>query len=211
MAAVFLRYSTLPEITPSRLLTRPPRPPQWSAAWKHNRRGKPVLAKSALSEDQIEVYKAFLKSYGAGGGGHLNVGNRTMPLEISEDDIRGCLTGLGPEPSSDMSATHRLSREVFRSEDIQLVDSAQQQTLISETDQSRTIREGSSVDSAVESAFSAGLLKLSEVVFAVGRGFAVMEFSFFCGSLCGHGGTLVFERSGQEWKRSDRSCHSYVN
>jgi hypothetical protein len=134
-----------------------------------------------------------------------------MPLEISEDDIRGCLTGLEPEPSSDMSAIHRLSREMFGSEDIEMVDSDRQQRLISETDPSRTIRKGMAVDSAVENAFSAGLLELSEVVFAVGRGFAVMEFGFSCGSLCGHGGTLVFERSGQEWKRSDRSCHSYVN
>src|ERR1035438_9709435 len=82
IAAIFLRYSTLPEIAPSRLLIRPPQPPEWSAAWKHDWRGKPVLAKS-LSEDQIEVYRAFLKSYGTVGGGRLNVGNRTIPLEIS--------------------------------------------------------------------------------------------------------------------------------
>jgi hypothetical protein len=210
-AVVYLRYSTLLKIAPPRFVIQPPQPPQWSAAWKHDRRRQPVLAKSAPSEDQIEVYKAFLKSYGTGSKWRLNVGNRTTTLEISEDDIRGCLAGLEPEPSSNFSAIHRLSSEMFRREKVQLVDAEQQQSLVSRTDPSRTIHEGESVDKAVEIAFSAGLLELSEVVFSVGRSFAVMEFSFSCGTLCGHGGTLVFERSGQEWKRSERSCHSYIN
>jgi len=95
-AVVYLRYSTLLEIAPPRFVIRPPQapqPPQWSAAWKHDRRRQPVLAKSAPSEDQIEVYRAFLNSYGTGGKGRLNVGNRTTTLEISEDDIRGCPYG----------------------------------------------------------------------------------------------------------------------
>jgi hypothetical protein len=100
---------------------------------------------------------------------------------------------------------------MFRREKVQLVDAEQQQSLVTRTDPSRTIREGESVDKAVAMAFSVALLELSEVVFSVGRVFAVMEFSFSCGMLCGHGGTLVFERSGQEWKRSERSCHSYIN
>lgn len=133
------------------------------------------------------------------------------PLEISEDDIRGCLTGLEPESSSDPYAIHRFWPEMFSREKVQLVDAEQQQSLVSRTDPSHAIREGESVDKAVEIAISAGLLELSEVVFSIGRVFAVMEFSFSCGALCGHGGTLVFERSGQEWKRSERSCHSYVN
>jgi hypothetical protein len=121
------------------------------------------------------------------------------------------LTGLEPESSSDFYAIHRLSPEMFRREKVQLVDAEQQQSLVTRTDPSRTIREGESVDKAVAMAFSVALLELSEVVFSVGRVFAVMEFSFSCGMLCGHGGTLVFERSGQEWKRSERSCHSYIN
>jgi hypothetical protein len=213
-AVVYLRYSTLLEIAPPRFVIRPPQapqPPQWSAAWKHDRRSQPVLAKSAPSEDQVDVYRAFLNSYGTGSKGRLNVGCRTTTLEISEDDIRGCLTGLEPESSSDFYAIHRLSPEMFRREKIQLVDAEQQQSLVSKTDPSRTIREGESVDKAVKIAFSAGLLELSEVVFSDGRVFAVMEFRFSCGTLCGHGGTLVFERSGREWKRSERSCHSYIN
>jgi hypothetical protein len=210
-AVVYLRYSTTPKIEPPRFVIRPAQEPQWSAAWRNDRRSRPVLAKSAPPEDQIEVYKAFLHSYGTGSSGHLNVGNRTMPLDLPEGDIRGCLAGLEPEPSSSISATHRLSSEMFRTENVRLVDAEQQRLLVSSADPGRTIREGESVDKAVESAFSVGLLELSEVVFSLRREFAVMEFSFSCGALCGHGGTLVFERSGQEWKRSDRSCHSYMN
>lgn len=79
-AVVYRRYSTLMEIAPLRFVIRPPeapQPPRWSAAWKFDRRSQPVLAKSAPSEEQVEVYRAFLNSYGAGSKGRLNVGNRT--------------------------------------------------------------------------------------------------------------------------------------
>lgn len=210
-AVVYLRYSTLLAISPPRFVIRPPKPPQWSPAWKRDLHRRIVLAKSVPSQDQIEVYHAFLIGYGTGSKWRLNVGNRTTPLDISEDDIRGCLTGLEPEPSSDLSAIHQFSSEVFRTDKVRLVESEQQRSIVSRTDPSHTIPEGESVDTAVEIAFSAGLLEMSEVVFSIGHSFAVMQFRFSCGSLCGNGGTLVFDRSGQKWKRSERSCHSYIN
>jgi hypothetical protein len=169
------------------------------------------LAKSTLSEDQVAVYRAFLRSYGAGGRERFNVGNLTTPLEIADADTSGCLEGLKPEPLAEISGIHRLTPALFEGDKVRIVDAARQALLIAKVDPSRTIRDGKSVNDAVETAFSAGLLELSEVAFATGRQFAVMNFSFSCGGLCGHGGTLVFERTGQEWKRSDRSCSSYVN
>jgi hypothetical protein len=118
---------------------------------------------------------------------------------------------LKPEPLAEISGIHRLTPALFEGDKVRIVDAARQALLIAKVDPSRTIRDGKSVNDAVETAFSAGLLELSEVAFATGRQFAVMNFSFSCGGLCGHGGTLVFERTGQEWKRSDRSCSSYVN
>jgi hypothetical protein len=160
---------------------------------------------------QYKCYAAFVNAYTGGGKRRLNVGNRTTPLDISEDEIRGCLAGLEPEPSTDFSAIHRLSPATFKMEKVELVGAEQQQALVSRSDRSRTVAKGESVDKAVENAVSAGLLELSEVVFAVGRGLTVMKFRFSCGTLCGQGGPLVLGRSGHEWKRSERSCHSHVN
>lgn len=211
VSLAYFRLFAISTITAPRFVIRPPAPKEWSADWNKGRSARPFLAKSKLSEDQIAVYRAFLKSYGADSRERLNVGSLTTPLEISDSDMRGCLEGLKPEPLAKISGIHRLTPAVFGSGRVRLVDADRQELLIARVDPSRTIREGKSVDDAVESAFSAGLLELSEVAFATDRRFAVMKFSFSCGDLCGQGGTLVFERSGQEWKRSDRSCSSYVS
>jgi hypothetical protein len=212
MGVAYFWPSTIPTIRARRFAIRPPQIKEWSAGWNKGQHAKPFLAnKSTLSEDQVAVYRAFMKSYGAGGRERFNVGNLTRPLEIADADMRACLKGLKPEPLAEISGIHRLTPAVFGSEKVRIVDAARQALLIAKVDPSRTIRDGKSVDDAVETAFSAGLLELSEVAFAIDRQFAVMNFSFSCGGLCGHGGTLVFERSGQEWKRSDRNCSSYVS
>src|SRR5579862_5812280 len=82
-AVVYLRYSTLLEISPPQFVIRPPKPTQWSAAWKRNRRGPLVLAKSGPSEDQVEVYKAFLNGYGTGSKWRLNLGNGRVAQPFS--------------------------------------------------------------------------------------------------------------------------------
>jgi len=210
-AAAYHRYSIFLESPAPRSAIRPPQPPRWSTAWKPNHRSKPELATSASSEEQVAVYRTFLDSYGAGSQGRLNLSRQTTPLEISGDDIQGCLTGLEAEPGTDFSVVHRFSRDQFDPRRVRLVDAERQKSAVSKNNPSRTIGDDKSVDRAVDEAFSAALLELSEVAFATGRDFAVLNFRFSCGSLCGNAGTLIFERFGRDWKRSERACYTYVN
>ncbi len=172
---------------------------------------KPKLNKEPLSAERIAVYSAFLKSYSHGGPGTLNLGNRTVPLEISKDDLGGCLSGINLEPLG--RVVHVIGPEVIKGRNIRLVDPEKQRSLVQENDPSRTIRKGKPVEDAVGTAFASGLLSVSEIAFDMNHKFAVFKFSFYCGGLCGHGGTLVFEKVGDEWRPSEQKspCSRWIS
>jgi hypothetical protein len=41
--------------------------------------------------------------------------------------------------------------------------------------------------------------------------YAVVSYRFWCGSLCGNGSTLVFEKFDGEWRRTDRRCGEWIS
>jgi hypothetical protein len=71
--------------------------------------------------------------------------------------------------------------------------------------------QGKSVEGAVANAFANGLFFLSEIAFDREHMHALVRFSFVCGSLCGSGATTLFEKVGSQWKRTDRTCGSWVS
>jgi len=176
-------------------------------------REKPAVAKAPLTADEIAVYNAFLNFYDNGSPGVRNLGNRTTLLELSEGDKKDCLSGLQLQLSPASPRTvHVLEAEMFEGKNVRLVDPKQQNALVRKNDPSRAIfRQGKSVNDAVESAFANGLLEISEIAFDSTRQFAVMSYSFFCGGLCGHGGPLVFQRTGEGWKASQRRCGTWIS
>jgi len=68
------------------------------------------------------------------------------------------------------------------------------------------MRKGQSVESAVKSGFDTGLLTLSEIIFDVNRKRAAFHYSFYCGGLCSHSETVVYEKRRGIWKPSKNSC-----
>jgi hypothetical protein len=75
---------------------------------------------------------------------------------------------------------------------------------------SNTIRKGKPVKDAVAAAFTTGLFSMSEIAFDKEHRFAAVRYSFFGGSLCDHGSTLVFENVNEEWRKV-RSCGGSVS
>lgn len=67
------------------------------------------------------------------------------------------------------------------------------------------------VEDAVRAAFDSGLLTLSEIVFDKRHKFAVMDFSFHCGMLRGHGGMVVLQQVGGRWRPTRRRCGAWVS
>jgi len=73
------------------------------------------------------------------------------------------------------------------------------------------MREGKSVEDAVRNAFATGLFSMSEIAFDKDHHHAVVSYSFWCGFLCGHGKTVVFEKVNGMWRNTNRNCGGWVS
>lgn len=176
------------------------------------------LVKSAtpLSADEIQIYKAVLRIYGGDKDVNLNVAATTYPLDPDAStngfDQTECLRGIQLENLSSTSRSyHELPADVLPSKAMRLVDPKRQARIVHSNDPSNTIRKGEPVKDAVEAAFSTGLFSMSEIAFDKERHFAAVTYAFWCGSLCGHGRTLVFENVNGEWRNANRSCGNWIS
>jgi hypothetical protein len=106
---------------------------------------------------------------------------------------------------------HQLPADVLPGKGMKLVDPKKQTRIVHSNDPSNTIRKGEPVKDAVENAFSTALFSISEIAFDKDRQFAVVSYRFRCGSLCGNGSTVVFEKIKGEWRNANRNCGSWIS
>jgi hypothetical protein len=172
---------------------------------------KSKVSNSPMDRDQVAVYHAFLATYSNGTkSDHLNLAERTSRLELS-DAGNACLRGISIELGPAESILHQFDPKVPLRANITLVDPDEQGRKVRANDPHNTMRQGKSVDRAVEGAFASGLLTLSEVAFDKKHEYAVMRFSFWCGGLCGHGGMIVYQKRNGKWERTDRHCGGWIS
>jgi hypothetical protein len=117
--------------------------------WGGSNDPKPTVSKDPLSADQIAVYRAFLKFYDNGAAGTPNVGNVTIPLQLHDDEKKGCLKGIALENAVQARTTiHSLGPEIAEGRKLKFVDPEQQRKAVHEyeDDPSRTMRQGNSVE-----------------------------------------------------------------
>src|SRR5579872_4511808 len=174
---------------------------------------KPTVSQSPMDADQAAVYHAFLGSYSNGSKARLNLSKITSPFDLEEERGAACLRGIELDAKSQAdSAVHEFDPQIVSTEkNIQLVDPQNQRKAVQSNDPGNAIRHGEDVDHAVAAGFASGLLTLSEVMFDKEHRYAVMNFSFVCGGLCGHGATVVFEKKNRQWKESKRQCSSWMS
>jgi hypothetical protein len=173
---------------------------------------KVTVSKSPLTPEQVAIYDTFLSVYNNGAQGIVNLGNRTIALNLSDQDANDCLSGTKLENLAETNSTvHLIAPEAIDSKKYRLVDADQQTVQIWKNDPSHTMGEGKSVKDAVNAAFASGLLELSEIAFDKEHHYAVMRFRFVCGGLCGHGSTLVLEKVEDKWKATKRPCHEWIS
>jgi len=179
-------------------------------------RNKPAKATTPLSADEVAIYNAVLRQYSDDKGTALNVSRTTYPLDPSSPlgGLQGpeCLKGIQLEnlPTASHSF-HELPPDILPSKQMKLVDPKKQTRIVHSNDPSNTIRKGAPVQGAVENAFSTALFSMSEIAFDKERRFAVVSYMFWCGSLCGQGSTLVFEKVKGHWRNANRSCGSWIS
>lgn len=179
-------------------------------------RKKPVKSPTPLSADELAIYTAVLREYSHGQDTSLNVSRNTYPLDPASPmnglQQSGCLDGIQLENLQAASSSfHRLPPEVLPDKSMKLVDPGKQTKIVHTKDPSRTIREGKQVNDAVQDAFFAALFSMSEIAFDKEHRFAVVAYTFWCGSLCGNGSTLVFEKVNGRWRNAKRGCAGWVS
>ena len=171
------------------------------------RTDKSILSKTPLTVEETEIYGSFLDSYLGANKEVTNLSDRTFPLDLSgPGDHNSCLKGIELNNLVEAGHTvHLLGAEIARGRAVKLV------AWNKHKDPDQSIKNGESVENAVKEGFKSGVFSLSEMIFDKTHRFAVFQFSFFCGSLCGQGGTIVFEKVGDKWRQSKRSCASWIS
>jgi hypothetical protein len=158
---------------------------------------KPVKASSPLGADEVFIYNAVLRHYGDKDTA-LNVSQTTYPLDPSSpmDGLQDaeCLKGIHLENLAVVSHSfHELPPDVLPGKKMKLVDPRKQTKIVRSNDP------------------STALFSMSEIAFDKDRRFAVVSYRFWCGSLCGNGSTLVFEKVKGEWRNANRNCGSWIS
>jgi hypothetical protein len=177
---------------------------------------KPTKNATPLSADEIAIYKALLRQYASDESGSLNVSAKTYALdpESQRNGLKNseCLKGIQLDNLSGVSHTyHELTPDVLPGKNMKLVDAQKQAKIVHGNDPDKTMREGKAVDSAVKEAFATALFSMSEIAFDRDQRHAVVSYRFWCGALCGNGATLVFEKAGNEWKKTERNCGGWTS
>jgi hypothetical protein len=202
------------ELAPKRLA--PPAPPDDSCAQIERALAgssdkKLVRNMNPFRADEVTIYRGILERWNSNSRGVLNVSNRTFPIDRDLSDC-GCLKVI--EPQTIVSAAHSfriLTGDVLAGKKIRLVDADKQAMIVESNDPNNSIREGKSVETAVNRAFSAGLFSVSEMAFDNEQRRALVSYSFVCGSLCGSGGVWLFEKVDGVWKKSERVCGGWIS
>jgi hypothetical protein len=99
-------------------------------------------------------------------------------------------------------AIHRLTEEFGKKNHLRIVDPKVHKV----QDPQDGMRKGQSVESAVKSGFDSGFLTLSEIIFDENHKRAAFHYHFYCGGLCSHNETVVYEKRHGVWKPSNNSC-----
>ena len=170
-----------------------------------------ATASEAWTDDEIAVYRAFLAAYPNRSGGRLRLGNRTLPLDLSERrHAHDCLGNIVLEKPGPFRSTGRsLDPAVIAGRDAVLVDPEWRPSAAT----AEAARGSSGIalpgEDTIPGAYLNGVLRLSEVAFDRAHRYAVLQYSFICGGLCGQGATYVFLKVDGRWGRA-RNCGMWI-
>jgi hypothetical protein len=164
----------------------------------------PTISKDVMGTQQMQIYRDFLHRYQDGGKSPLNLANISEPFSPDSDELKGCLW-LFPRKGMRTTEVHSFPADAFPKEDAVLVDPASFQR----HDVGDFMNGPNSLDKAVDAAIKAGLFRFSEIVFTTDHTRAAFSYSFVCGSLCGHGGVVIYQRKQRHWQRSRIRCVSW--
>jgi hypothetical protein len=174
---------------------------------------KPKVSDQPLTAEQLAVYRTVLHGWMENEVSAINLSVQTIPFPISGAfDAGDCGKDLNLEPVVP-GVVHRFrpaDLPQFGSDKIGLVEPERQRNEVAENDPGKTIGEGRSIEDAVRNGFAHGLVTVSEIRFDKEHQHAIVSYSFFCGSLCGNGGTVILEKVEGAWRRKSQ-CSNWIS
>jgi hypothetical protein len=183
------------------------------AAAQEATEAKPIVSDKPLTAEQIAVYRVVLHGWMDNELSTVNLSVQTVPFPANGAfDASDCGKDLDLEPAAP-AMVHRFRAAdlaQLSSGNVSLVDPDRQRKEVADNDPEKTIGEGRSIEEAVRNGFAHGLVTLSEIRFDKGHKHAIVSYSFFCGSLCGNGGTVILEKNDGAWQRKSR-CGEWIS
>ena len=163
--------------------------------------------RSTASEESATIFELFLDQW-LGKAGHVNLSYVT---EFPDDDaLHGyaeCLKGEKLAIPSKPQIEELRGTALEKRKDVGLVEP----TTWRVHDPGESISKGVAVSKAVDEGMKGGLLSLSTLIFDEQHKVAVLSYSFVCGSLCGSGGTVIFDKKPSGWKARKERCGGWVS
>lgn len=175
----------------------------------NNSRPQAGAAQTGISPEALRIYQDFLVSYQKQekASGKLNLVQTTTAI-FQAGDRDECLkrfTAQELHPAHQQG--HQFDADSTKDWPVVLIDAKKAKL----QDPEDLIRKGVPVEEAVKAGFASGHFTLSEIVFNQDHTLAVFSYGFHCGSLCGNGGTVLYEKKDDTWSRSSARCTAYIN
>lgn len=177
------------------------------------------LSNEPLTAEQIAVYRAVLE-YTQGPEEHsLNIANVTDPFYLPG------FNGSCPKDDEEEPALpthliiHRLAPSIAVNNKIVLVDPNEQNKIIEKNDGEKMIlsarpeghqKTETDINGSVETAFSTGMVSLSEIVFNKKHTRAILTLSFCARRKCGAGSLMILKRVRNRWKVG-KTCAFWIS
>ena len=160
---------------------------------------------ASTNSEIATIYKVFLSRWSGKAGGPSNLAESADAP--SADDMKqyaACAKEIGKPHTQWIagSAIPDLRAVLGKSSSLHFVDPKAWRPL----DPGALMANGASVGPAVSAGMSQALITLSAITFNKADDIAVFDFSFVCGSLCGTGSIVVFQKTQSGWVQSKTSC-----
>ena len=172
----------------------------------------PTVSKARFTDEQVAVYRDFLKSWMGDEIQTVNLAIETVPIaREGYNGIGDCLKGFEAEEMPPNVVHRFIALDAWKigGAKVRLVVGDVQRDDVNQNDPSQSIGKGMPIESAVRNGFNHGLFTFSEIQFDKKHEHAILTYSFICGRLCGNGGSVVLTKTDGVWKVTGR-CHDWI-
>ena len=67
------------------------------------------------------------------------------------------------------------------------------------------------INESIQTGRPVSIISLSSIAFNQSKSIAVLQFSLVCGTLCGYGETLVFDKTASGWVQRSQTCEAWIS